>query len=711
MPKSKIRRFLLVLGLAATTAVAPAAPASAYQPGTADLYVADNAAACNKRPCVLYPKSAQLPTGRIVASFENSQTDPVGQTLPLYSSDDLGTTWSKLADIKAPAYLSSDPKYARYTSNWTNPYLYVLPQNIGDLTAGTLLLASVVSGDDAYYRERKAADPAWTPTGDGDRRDIAIALYASRDQGATWNVRDIIATGGWQGVNVSAANPGGQQDPVWEPFLTARNGRLVAYYSDENDYLGYDTATGVPIIDPGNDTGAESHGQILVHKTWDGRGSWSQPVVDVPGTASNGKIGAGRPGMTTIAPTTDGKWLLTYEYWGGGANVRYRLADDPLRFWTAPDEPVNALPISPGGRALATGGSPVLLAMPDGRIVYNANGSGNVWVNETGLSTGAWKEYRTPIANGYSRNLQYVQGTGRVLILKAAWAGNSVGPVNYAEVDLGRSDGAYYTVVNRLTGQALAPENGKTQDASLTGDTPDLILRAPDPADDSQRWHLTRKGADTTLLNKAGGRAAAIWTGTATAGQRLAQWVDDGGTDKLWTLTASADGYYRIRSVRNADLYVTGMTAGGPVTLAAATNTAAQQWQLIEETVTTPFALRGANSGRCLDVPGGSLGVSVQIQDCAGNANQQVTATAAGELRIAGNCLAAAGDGTTPGTALILWNCNGKTSQQWWFRLDGSIINRSNGLAIDVAAWRTGNGSTVQLWTALGNATQRWDRA
>jgi hypothetical protein len=172
----------------------------------------------------------------------------------------------------------------------------------------------------------------------------------------------------------------------------------------------------------------------------------------------NGKteIGGGRPGMTTIAPTTDGKWLLTYEYWGGGTNVRYRISDDPTKFFSATDAAITALPVPSGGAALSTGGSPVLLPMPDGRIVYNASGSGDVWVNESGLSTGTWKEYKTPIAAGYSRMLQYVDGTGRVLILQASWSGGSVGPVKYAEVDLGRSDGAYYSLVNRLTGQVLS---------------------------------------------------------------------------------------------------------------------------------------------------------------------------------------------------------------------------------------------------------------
>ncbi|WP_425246363.1 RICIN domain-containing protein [Streptomyces sp. NEAU-NA10] len=248
--------------------------------------------------------------------------------------------------------------------------------------------------------------------------------------------------------------------------------------------------------------------------------------------------------MTTIAPTTDGKWFLTYEYWGGGTVARYRLADDPLKFYptSVTDLPVTNLPVPSGGHTLSTGGSPVIVALPDGRIVYNTGASSSVWMNESGESTGTWKEYQTPIAAGYSRTLQYVEGTGRVLTLQADF-GTGAGPVRYAEVDLGRSEGTYSTLVNRATGQALSPDADKTQDANLTGDVPDLVLRDRNVTDDTQRWHLTTKGNDVTLLNKAGGRSVAIWTGNATAGQKLAQWVDDGATDKQWTLVPSTDGY------------------------------------------------------------------------------------------------------------------------------------------------------------------------
>jgi hypothetical protein len=725
MTQSLVRKAVAAaaaVGIGVAFAIASAAGASAYQPSSTNLYVSQDSSACNKKPCVLYPKSAQLPSGRIVASFENSKGDPVGQTLPVYKSDDDGTTWQKLTDLQAPAYMSSDSQYAKYTSNWTNPYLYVLPQNVGSLTAGTLLLASVVSGDDYYYKEHKAADSSWTPDGDGDRKDVAIALYSSTDDGATWSFQNIIAAGGWSGSRVSNANTYAQSDPVWEPYLVARNGQLVAYYSDEHDYLSFDATTGVPTRDPDDDTATDSYNQILVHKTWSGSSStsWSsQPIVDVPGTTENlnGKtlIGNGRPGMTTIAQTTDGKWLLTYEYWGGGTNVRYRLADDPLKFYpnSVTDLPITSLPVPSGGHTLSTGGSPVLVTLPDGRILYNANSSGSVWVNESGKSDGTWKEYQTPVTNGYSRNLQYVEGTGRVVILQADF-GTGYGPIRYGEVDLGRStQSAYSTLVNRLTGQVLSPDTGKTQDANLTGNVADLVLKAQSSTDDSQRWHLTTTGSNVTLLNKTGGRSVAIWTGTATAGQKLAQWVDDGATDKQWTLVAATtSGYYKLRSVRNTSLYMTGATAGGSVTLASSVDDGSQDWQLVQDPLptATSFTLKGSNSSRCLDVPNGATGVQVQIYDCSGNANQLITQTTAGELRVAGKCLAADADGTTAGTKLILWTCNGKTSQKWWFRLDGSLINRSNGLAMDVTSSGTANGSKVQLSTALGTANQVWSR-
>ena len=84
---------------------------------------------------------------------------------------------------------------------------------------------------------------------------MAIALFSSTDQGATWKVVNIVATGGWQGGSagaigdVAAANTNKEVDPVWEPYLMVYNGQLVCFYSDD-DYTGFDPTTGAPTLDP-----------------------------------------------------------------------------------------------------------------------------------------------------------------------------------------------------------------------------------------------------------------------------------------------------------------------------------------------------------------------------------------------------------------------------------------------------------------------------
>lgn len=522
MQRRRLGQTLGTFAAASALAAIPLSSAHAYNPTGGILYQLGNEPCLKGRGnCAVYPKSAQLPSGRLVASFEKATVVPRtgsadGETLPVYKSDDHGTSWQPLSEVKAPAYLSTDPKYAKYTSNWTNPYLYTLPQTVGKLKAGTLLLASVVSGDDYYYKEHKAADPNWTPSNDGDRKDLAIALYSSTDEGRSWKVVNVVATGGWQGgsagaigQNVAAANTHQQVDPLWEPYLMVHKGQLVCYYSDENDYLGVDPATGAPIPDPANDTATDSHGQILAHRTWNGRSAgWSSPVVDVAGLTEDmgggkSEIGGGRPGMTNVVPTTDGKWLLTYEYWGGGANVRYALATDPLKFRAGSSGAVTSLPVNTGSHPLATGGSPVIIRLPDGRLVYNAAGSGSVWVNADGSSTGVWKEYQTTSRAGYSRNLQFVAGTGRIAILN----NQDTSTIAYAEVDLGRTRGIYYQLVNRKTGQVIGT-GGKTNDANLgNGDVPDVVLEnAGAAADkDTQYWHVvTEPNGGTTLLNRSG---------------------------------------------------------------------------------------------------------------------------------------------------------------------------------------------------------------
>jgi len=120
----------------------------------------------------------------------------------------------------------------------------------------------------------------------------------------------------------------------------------------------------------------------------------------------------------------------------------------------------------------------------------------------------------------------------------------------------------------------------------------------------------------------------------------------------------------------------------------------------------------GVGSGRCLDDTGNpSNGVQAYIWDCTGgNANQQFAYTSASQLQIAGKCLDANGQGTSAGTKVILWTCNGQPNQQWKLNINGTITGMQSGLCLDVSGAATGNGSLIQLWTCTGATNQQWTR-
>ncbi|NML50687.1 1,4-beta-xylanase [Streptomyces sp. R302] len=121
--------------------------------------------------------------------------------------------------------------------------------------------------------------------------------------------------------------------------------------------------------------------------------------------------------------------------------------------------------------------------------------------------------------------------------------------------------------------------------------------------------------------------------------------------------------------------------------------------------------IKGVASGRCLDVPGAVTtdGTQVQLWDCNGRTNQQWTYTAAGELRVYGDkCLDAAG--TANGTKVQIYSCWGGDNQKWRLGSDGSIVGVQSGLCLDAAANGTANGTLIQLYSCWNGTNQRWTR-
>jgi hypothetical protein len=119
----------------------------------------------------------------------------------------------------------------------------------------------------------------------------------------------------------------------------------------------------------------------------------------------------------------------------------------------------------------------------------------------------------------------------------------------------------------------------------------------------------------------------------------------------------------------------------------------------------------GGQSGRCIDVPGGTTtnGTQVQLWDCSGGANQRWTYTAGRQLTGNGNkCLDASGAGTTNGTMVIIWDCHGGLNQQWNVNANGTITNVQSGLCVDANGAATANSTKIILWSCNGGANQQW---
>lgn len=77
-------------------------------------------------------------------------------------------------------------------------------------------------------------------------------------------------------------------------------------------------------------------------------------------------------------------------------------------------------------------------------------------------------------------------------------------------------------------------------------------------------------------------------------------------------------------------------------------------------------------------------------------------------LRTLGRCLDIAGNGTTAGTAVELYDCNGIGGQKWVQRADGSLRNPQSGRCLDSPDGATTNGTRLRIWDCNGSAAQRF---
>lgn len=348
---------------AAVTKPDPIGPITVYQsPVTnpsGDFINGKTYGAISPRVIQLKHQSDPKNNGKLLLTYEQEITNTeakVGKhpVFPIYESDDNGATWKHLSDV-------SETEYEGW-GKMNGPQLYELPEKIGNMPTGTVVLAGVSDTNDLKSKSY-------------------LELSKSTDAGQNWQYQSTIATG-----NGSILN----EDPIWEPFLLVNNHKLICYYSDERDNY-------VP------------KSQDLVHQSTVDGVNWGEVVKDTkfstPASAAV-KENVDRPGMPILAQLPSGKWAMTYEAHGGASTgVRISATTDPEK-WDAQDR----------GHTMANrSGGPFIATLNDGRLVFNAsmyNGDGKVYAfdkeseltSDKGIAA-ASSSYNTKTGTAYFRDL------------------------------------------------------------------------------------------------------------------------------------------------------------------------------------------------------------------------------------------------------------------------------------------------------------------
>ncbi|GGQ89318.1 extracellular catalytic domain type 1 short-chain-length polyhydroxyalkanoate depolymerase [Kitasatospora griseola] len=217
-----------------------------------------------------------------------------------------------------------------------------------------------------------------------------------------------------------------------------------------------------------------------------------------------------------------------------------------------------------------------------------------------------------------------------------------------------------------------------------------------------------------------------LWHGTADTvlsynnlGEEIKQWTDVLGVSQTPSATDTpASGWTRTRYNNGAGTQVEAYSIAGaghqlPVQGAGMAANAVHFMGLdTASSGSTSGALRAVAAGKCLTGTNAAAGAQQQIHSCTGAADQTWTRTASNQLTVTVGgsmlCLDANAKGTTNGTKVIVWSCNGQPNQQWQVNANGTITGAQSGLCLDVAGLGTADGTPVQLWSCSGGSNQQW---
>ena len=130
-----------------------------------------------------------------------------------------------------------------------------------------------------------------------------------------------------------------------------------------------------------------------------------------------------------------------------------------------------------------------------------------------------------------------------------------------------------------------------------------------------------------------------------------------------------------------------------------------------------------ANPGSCMDARSAGTSDGTQIQEwvCNGTVAQAYATLGQGGNVVtlynphANKCVDVADSGTADGTQIRLWDCNGTAAQNFVLQPAANgfvnIVNPNSNKCLDVQSDNPANGTVVQLWDCNGTNAQLWNPA
>ncbi|MES2924918.1 MAG: LamG-like jellyroll fold domain-containing protein [Verrucomicrobiota bacterium] len=427
--------------------------------------------------------------GTLIATFESWPHD-----FRIYKSVDDGLTWTQ---ISAQYLNSSGPWYMK-----AEPDLFELPHAVGNLPAGTIMLAGNAVG--------------------GGRR---LEVWYSLDRGVSWLFRGVVQTADAIHKN------------MWEPHLGLTSaGQLICYYSDERFTATYD--------------------QVLSEKVSpDGGLTWGpeQFVCAIPD-------GVNRPGMAVVCQMGNGKYVMSFEAVDSGtwSQARIKFSDDGINWGSGPADYGTSVRTTSGAYV---GACPYIMWSPAGGpngtlvisgqfLINSPNTDRQLFIN-TNLGVGDWTMIPAPVQwQGGGNNLVgWSQGMiptadGQGIIQLASSRITVNGSNDYNEMLVGRQQlilpGQTYALSNQNSGLALdIPGNTNVHNTQLHQWT---NIGGP-----AQRWQFTDLGHNIwTVKNPGNGLAVDNAGWSTTAGTPIIQWDYTASGAQQWKLKPTGKGPWKL---------------------------------------------------------------------------------------------------------------------------------------------------------------------